>query len=45
MGERFLIDTNAVIYFLGESVKEKELEFLGDILEKECLVSFITEIE
>lgn len=45
MGERFLIDSNAVIYFLGEIVSEKEMTFLANVLDKECLISFITEIE
>lgn len=45
MEKRFLIDTSAVIKFLNESFPMKSLEFLDEILDKECIISFITQIE
>lgn len=45
MEKRFLIDTSAVIKFLNESFSIKSLEFLDEILDKECIISFITQIE
>jgi predicted nucleic acid-binding protein len=45
MEKRFLIDTSAVIKFLNESFPMNSLEFLDEILDKECTISFITQIE
>ena len=45
MEKRFLIDTSAVIKFLNESFPMKSLEFLDEILDKECIISFIIQIE
>lgn len=45
MEKRFLIDTSAVIKFLNESFPMNSLEFLDKILDKECTISFITQIE
>jgi len=45
MEQRFLIDTSAAIKFLNESLPIKSLEFLDEILDKECIISFITQIE
>lgn len=45
MEKRFLIDTSAVIKFLNESFPMSSLEFLDEILDDECIISFITQIE
>lgn len=45
MGERFLIDTNVVIKFFNESYSEETLHFIGNILDQESIISFITQIE
>ncbi|HOO84234.1 MAG TPA: type II toxin-antitoxin system VapC family toxin [Prolixibacteraceae bacterium] len=45
MGTRYLIDTCAVIKYLQNSFPEKGLIFLDSILDKECQISFITQIE
>lgn len=45
MGKRFLIDTSTVIKFLNESFPITALQFLGEILDEECIISFITQIE
>jgi len=45
MGTRYLIDTCAVIKFLQVSFPEKGLLLLDSILDNECQISFITQIE
>ena len=45
MGTRYLIDTCAVIKYLQESFPEKGLLLLDSILDQECQISFITQIE
>jgi predicted nucleic acid-binding protein len=45
MGERFLMDTSAVIKFLNESFPRDSLELLDKILDEDCVISFITQIE
>ena len=45
MAKGYLIDTSAVIKYLNGSLPDKGLEMLDRILDKECIISFITEIE
>jgi tRNA(fMet)-specific endonuclease VapC len=45
MGERYLIDTSGVIKFLNGSFPLSGLIFMDDIIDKESVISFITEIE
>jgi predicted nucleic acid-binding protein len=45
MGTRYLIDTCAVIKYLQNSFPEKGLLLLDSILDNECQISFITQIE
>lgn len=45
MAKGYLIDTSAVIKYLNGSLPDKGLETLDRILDKECIISFITEIE
>jgi predicted nucleic acid-binding protein len=45
MGTRYLIDTCAVIKYLQNSFPEKGLLLLDTILDTECQISFITQIE
>ena len=45
MGTRYLIDTCAVIKYLQNSFPEKGLLLLDTVLDTECQISFITQIE
>lgn len=45
METRFLIDTCTIIKYLQESFSHKSLLFLDEILDNECQISFITQIE
>ena len=45
MGEKYLIDTSAVIKYLSETFPEKGLLFMDEILNKGSNISFISEIE
>jgi predicted nucleic acid-binding protein len=45
MGTRYLIDTCTVIKYLQESLPEKGLLLLDSVLDQECQISFITQIE
>ncbi|PSL07346.1 type II toxin-antitoxin system VapC family toxin [Cecembia rubra] len=45
MERKFLIDTSAVIKFLNESFPIESLQFLDRILDRECIISCITQIE
>lgn len=40
-----MIDTSAVIKFLNETFPINALHFLDKILDEECMISFITQIE
>lgn len=44
MGSRFLIDTNFIIYYLDDSIKEDRTE-LRSVFNQEIFVSVITKIE
>jgi len=45
MAKRYLIDTSAVIKYLNGSLPESGLNMLDKILDKESIISFVTEIE
>ena len=45
MGERYLIDTSGVIKYLNESFPLAGLLFMDEIIDKESIISFISEIE
>ena len=45
MEERYLIDTSAVIKYLNLTFPADGVDFLNIILEKESVISFISEIE
>ncbi|GMQ27560.1 type II toxin-antitoxin system VapC family toxin [Algoriphagus confluentis] len=45
MERGFLIDTSAAIKFLNESFPIESLHFLDRILDRECIISCITQIE
>lgn len=45
MAKGYLIDTSAVIKYLNGTLPDKGLELLDQILDKEGIISFITEIE
>jgi len=45
MGERFLIDTCAVIKYLNKDFPPKGISFLDTIVDEESILSFISEIE
>ena len=45
MGKSFLIDTNVVIDFSHGIFSEKSKNFVADILNKEPIISAITQIE
>ena len=45
MGERYLIDTSGVIKYLNESFPSEGLVFMDEIIDRECIISFIAEIE
>ena len=45
MAERYLIDTSGVIKYLNETFPPSGLAFMDEVVDKECLISFITEIE
>ena len=45
MGEKYLIDTSGVIKYLTETFPLKGLLFMDEILNKESVISFISEIE
>ncbi|WP_240922545.1 type II toxin-antitoxin system VapC family toxin [Thermococcus sp. 9N3] len=45
MGERFLIDTNILIYYLADAIPEEELPKVEEILRTSFNVSIITKIE
>ncbi len=45
MGQKYLIDTCAVVKYLDELLPQKALSFLDDLVDEDCKVSFITKIE
>src|SRR2546430_1273003 len=45
MAERYLIDTNAVIKYLSLSFPSSGLSFMDEIVDRESIISFISEIE
>src|ERR1700722_2432648 len=45
MAERFLIDTSAIIKYLNETLSEEGLSFIDKVIERESIISFVTEIE
>jgi hypothetical protein len=45
MAERYLMDTSAVIKYLNLTFPADSIDFLNIILEKESVISFISEIE
>lgn len=45
MGKKFLIDTNTLIDAQMQKLPEKGLQFLGEVINNEFTISFITYIE
>ena len=45
MGQKYLIDTCAVIKYLDEIFPLEALSFMDNIVDEDCKVSFITKIE
>jgi predicted nucleic acid-binding protein len=45
MAERYLIDTSAVIKYLNNTFSAEGLLIIDKIIDQECLLSFITEVE
>jgi hypothetical protein len=45
MGQKYLIDTCAVIKYLGEIFPLEALSFMDDLVDEDSKVSFITKIE
>jgi predicted nucleic acid-binding protein len=45
MGERYIIDTSAVIKYLNSSLQQPAINFLDVVLDDEINISFITKIE
>jgi len=45
MAKKYLLDTSAVIKYLNNSFSAEGLLMIDEIVDHECLLSFITEIE
>ena len=45
MSKRYLIDTSAVIKYLNNTFSTEGLLIIDKIIDQECLLSFITEVE
>jgi len=45
MGKRYLIDTNALIYFLKAALPQNGFLFVQEILDTVPVISFVTQIE
>jgi predicted nucleic acid-binding protein len=45
MGERYIIDTSAVIKYLNNSLQQPAINFLDVVLDDEANLSFVTKIE
>ncbi|MES2428703.1 MAG: type II toxin-antitoxin system VapC family toxin [Bacteroidota bacterium] len=45
MAERYLIDTSGVIKYLNETFPSLSLSLIDEIIDRECVISFIVEIE
>ncbi len=45
MGKRYLIDTCAAIKYLNATLPDSSLVFMDNIVDSDCIISFITKIE
>ena len=45
MDERYLIDSSAVIKYLNETFPDEGIRFIDEIVDAECVISFVSEIE
>jgi predicted nucleic acid-binding protein len=45
MGQKYLIDTSAVVKYLNDLLPPKALAFMDDLVDNDSKVSFITQIE
>ncbi len=45
MDERYLIDSSAVIKYLNETLPVEAIRFMDELVEQECVISFVSEIE
>ena len=45
MGEKYLIDTCAVVKYLAEQLPPSAISFMDALVDDDCKVSFITKIE
>ncbi|MBS1639299.1 MAG: PIN domain-containing protein [Bacteroidetes bacterium] len=45
MAERYLMDTSAVIKYLNQTFSSKAIRFIDKIIDEDCNISFISEIE
>jgi hypothetical protein len=45
MGERYLIDSNALIEYIGKSLPANAQAFLSGIIDQEFNISFVNKIE
>jgi len=45
MATRYLIDTSAVIKYLNGTISEKGLKFIDAVVDSDCSISFISEVE
>jgi tRNA(fMet)-specific endonuclease VapC len=45
MAERYLIDSSAAIKYLNETFTAAGILFMDEIVDSECIISFISEIE
>jgi predicted nucleic acid-binding protein len=45
MDKRYLIDSSAVIKYLNETLPIEAIRFMDELVEQECVISFVSEIE
>ncbi len=45
MGQKYLIDTCAVVKYLSEQLPEHAMSFMDNVVDEDCRLSFITKIE
>ena len=45
MAEQYLIDSSAAIKYLNETLPEAGLSFMDGVVDTECIISFVSEIE
>jgi predicted nucleic acid-binding protein len=45
MAKRYLVDTSAVIKYLNETFPENGLKFMDGVVDGNCAISFISEVE